>query len=414
MESALVNSSFLSRLRKSVEGSGTNQKPAPGASVPTFTEQMPLSSPQQTSPVESMVGADVPSTEQGKYLPYIIAQFDKTLLLETISIETLRKISWNGIPSKYRSDVWKMLLGYVPLKRERREETLKRKRKDYLDSVPLYFSNNESVDRSTTEGEIRRQILVDLPRTCPNNPFFHQVRVRQCMERILYIWSIRHPASSYVQGMNDLLTPLLIVCAQSFMADPARTDFAALNSFIMVRLIGIHSPAVQLKSRFQDAIEADAYWCFSKLMENIQDHYTFAQPGLQRMVSRLEDLTRRLDLELHNHLVQEGVQYVQFAFRWMNCALVREMPLHAIIRLWDTYLAEEGGGFENFHVYVCVVILKSFRHQLMEKSFQDILMFLQEMPTSTWNENEVEPVLSQAYILSNLFENAPSHLRTDT
>lgn len=31
------------------------------------------------------------------------------------------------------------------------------------------------------------------------------------MERILYIWAIRHPASGYVQGINDLLTPLYVV-----------------------------------------------------------------------------------------------------------------------------------------------------------------------------------------------------------
>ena len=31
------------------------------------------------------------------------------------------------------------------------------------------------------------------------------------MERILFIWAIRHPASGYVQGMNDLVTPFLHV-----------------------------------------------------------------------------------------------------------------------------------------------------------------------------------------------------------
>lgn len=31
------------------------------------------------------------------------------------------------------------------------------------------------------------------------------------MERILYIWAIRHPASGYVQGINDLVTPLYVV-----------------------------------------------------------------------------------------------------------------------------------------------------------------------------------------------------------
>ena len=34
------------------------------------------------------------------------------------------------------------------------------------------------------------------------------------VERILYIWAIRHPASGYVQGINDLVTPFLMVFLQ--------------------------------------------------------------------------------------------------------------------------------------------------------------------------------------------------------
>jgi hypothetical protein len=30
------------------------------------------------------------------------------------------------------------------------------------------------------------------------------------MIRILFVWSMRHPASAYVQGINDLCAPLLL------------------------------------------------------------------------------------------------------------------------------------------------------------------------------------------------------------
>jgi hypothetical protein len=39
-------------------------------------------------------------------------------------------------------------------------------------------------------------------------------------------------------------------------------------------------------------IEADCYWCLSKLLEGIQDHYTYAQPGIQRSVFRIKELIR--------------------------------------------------------------------------------------------------------------------------
>ena len=41
------------------------------------------------------------------------------------------------------------------------------------------------------------------------------------------------------------------------------------------------------------------------------------------MVLRLEDLMARIDGELHAHFEAEGLQYLQFAFRWMNCFLIR-------------------------------------------------------------------------------------------
>ena len=41
---------------------------------------------------------------------------------------------------------------------------------------------------------------------------------------------------------------------------------------------------------------------------------------------------------LHSHLECHNIEYLQFAFRWMNNLLMREMPLHCVIRLWDTYL----------------------------------------------------------------------------
>ncbi|RHY80877.1 hypothetical protein DYB28_010187 [Aphanomyces astaci] len=154
-------------------------------------------------------------------------------------------------------------------------------------------------------------------------------------------------------------------------------------------------------------IEADSYWCLTKLLDDIQ---VGVHPGLQRMVQRMEDLVRRCDGDLHGHIVEtEQVQFVQFAFRWMNCLLMRECPLGAIVRLWDTYLCEES-GFESFHVYVCAAILMTFGDQLKEMQFQDLVLFLQKLPTNEWAEDDIEPLLSRAYILQTYFADAPNHI----
>ncbi|CAG5986462.1 unnamed protein product [Menidia menidia] len=93
----------------------------------------------------------------------------------------------------------------------------------------------------------------------------------------------------------------------------------------------------------QRNIEADSFWCMSKLLDGIQDNYTFAQPGIQNKVKALEELVSRIDVDIHNHFKRYEVEYLQFAFRWMNNLLMRELPLRCTIRLWDTYQASSVG-----------------------------------------------------------------------
>lgn len=41
---------------------------------------------------------------------------------------------------------------------------------------------------------------------------------------------------------------------------------------------------------------------------------------------------------LSAHLEAQSVEFMQFAFRWMNCLLMREITVQNTIRMWDTYL----------------------------------------------------------------------------
>lgn len=45
------------------------------------------------------------------------------------------------------------------------------------------------------------------------------------------------------------------------------------------------------------AIEADSFWCLSKLLDGIQDNYISQQPGIQRLVKRMSELVKRIDGE---------------------------------------------------------------------------------------------------------------------
>ncbi|KFO34074.1 TBC1 domain family member 22B [Fukomys damarensis] len=80
----------------------------------------------------------------------------------------------------------------------------------------------------------------------------------------------------------------------------------------------------------------------SKLLDGIEDNYTFAQPGIQKKVMALEEL------------IDEQVEYLQFALGRMN-----------------TFLG------------------KWRREILDEEDFQGLLMLLQNLPTIHWGNKEM-------------------------
>lgn len=265
------------------------------------------------------------------------------------------------LQTQHRAQAWKLLLGYVPANSTRRTQTLDRKRSEYRDAIRQHYDINDDT-RTLQEQETLRQVLVDVPRTAPDVGLFRDARIRKSLARLLYIWAMRHPASSYVQGINDLACPLIVV----FLSDVCGGK-DVMDGSIME----------QVTDSMLRQVEADCYWCLTNLLAVIQDHYTSDQPGVQRMVMRLEELVTRIDADLTAHLRDTGIEFMQFAFKWMNCLLLREFNLQCVIRLWDTYISEGDGGFEDFHVYVCAAFLCQFSSQLQAMEFDELFGFMQ-------------------------------------
>lgn len=320
-----------------------------------------------------------------------LMKFTKELSTTTVVLENLRELAWSGVPSYLRPTVWRLLLGYAPPNSDRREGVLRRKRIEYLDCVAQYYDIPDS-ERTDEEINMLRQIAVDCPRTVPDVSFFQQAEVQKSLERILYTWAIRHPASGYVQGINDLVTPFLVV----FLSEHLE---GSVDNWSIADL-----PQEKVSN-----IEADCYWCLSKLLDGMQDHYTFAQPGIQRLVFKLKELVRRIDEPVSKHMEDQGLEFLQFAFRWVNCLLIREIPFHLVTRLWDTYLAE-GDALPDFLVYIFASFLLTWSDKLQKLEFQEMVMYLQHLPTQTWSHLELEMVLSRAYMWHTMFNSSPSHL----
>ena len=95
------------------------------------------------------------------------------------------------------------------------------------------------------------------------------------------------------------------------------------------------------------------------------------------MVAKLEEQMNRHDSALYLHLQRTGLKFLWFAFKWMNCFLIRELPLGCIIRMWDTYFSEDNNGFEDFHVYVCATLLQHFSETLKGMDFDNSFEYIQ-------------------------------------
>lgn len=251
------------------------------------------------------------------------------------------------------------------------------------------------IEYSSFSAKTLRQIEMDLPRTHPHLPIFHVDQVRDPMRRILYIFGMLNPNNNYVQGMNEILSAILVVFLAERVGD---AEASSINAFLVrPNLHGVLS-----QQQLADA-EADAFWMFSAIISTVGDNFVADQPGILRRVARLEEIVARVDPTLMAHLAANGNDFLQFAFRWMNCLLMRELPFQLVVKLWDALLAYPD-GIADFHVYFCAAMLTYFADELVEMDFEECMIFLQHLPTDSWTEDNVDELLSQAFIWKNTLD----------
>lgn len=319
--------------------------------------------------------------------------------------QELRKICWRGIPHIMRPTIWKLLLGYMTKNQSRRKSVLIKKRKEYYHLMNKYYNQQLFQHRSTQENAILRQIYIDVPRTFPKLKLFQLQNISNLLSRALYIWSLKHTATGYVQGINDLITPFVYIFLDEYLREECNLMMIHNGCHITEECQSLIS---KMDKKALIAIEADSYWCLDHLIEGLQLNYTDNQPGIQKMNLQLVSVIERVNNKLYAHLKEQKIVFIQFSFRWMNCLLMRELSLKNIIRLWDTYLCEGvelSAGFLEFHVFVCAALLLAFADKLMVKEFAEIMLFLQALPEATakWGEKEIETILSEAYVYQQLF-----------
>jgi hypothetical protein len=242
------------------------------------------------------------------------------------------------------------------------------------------------------EYKIYQEIIEDVLRTDPKYEIFQIELIKKMMTRVLYIWSMRHQESSYNQGFSDLVMPFFIVFFNEY--------FPNLNNEDIIKIK--ESSLLNFNMEIFQNIESDIYWCFTDMMNKIHINY-IQQSGVNQMIKKLKEIIKFADVDLFFHLQKLQINFVQFAFSWMNCYLTREFNIILIIRMWDTYFSEDD-GFNNFHIFVCACLLLNFSDNLKQiDNFNEIIKFLKNLPTSNWTLENIEVLLAKAYQISVLF-----------
>lgn len=291
-------------------------------------------------------------------------------------LHQLRGLVWHGLGDfELRGDVWRLLLDYLPAERARRPLTLKRKREEYFDLLKSLYTP-EIVDL-----DILCQIEKDLPRTRPEFPLFQQKSVQGLMKRVLYVLAIRNPASGYVQGINELCAPFVLVFLQ---CDPCAVTQETVTE---AQLSGV---------------EPDTYWCLSALMASLHEFFTPNLPGVQRCLSNIRELLPRIDYELGQHLSAEELDPMDFAYRWVSCFMMRDLPFRFGLLVWDALMCDDE-GFPGLCTYLALALIKQLKRELIGRGFSEMIMVLQNSMYRNWKTKDVQVLVAEAYYFKCLY-----------
>jgi len=322
---------------------------------------------------------------------FLIDNFDKLFKGNQADLKELRNLCSNGIPKAYRSRCWKILSGYLPPNLQEYDSVQELKRKEYARMIAQYYDEDFEKNTNKRLQEGLSTIHKDVERTLGETKMFQSRAVKDMLTRILYIFHVRNSESGYAQGMNDIAAPFIIVFAREYADIDCRT--LAVNP----NFENILSEEILL------AIEADSYWCFTRLLSCIKNNYTPSFPGIIEMINKLNALLQKLDPELDKVLKANNIRYYDICFQWFVCLLLRQFSPHLKFRLLDFFFTDKE-SIDEWLVYISASFLMKFSNQMKTlNAYDKILVFFTNLKTETWGELDVGMLLAEAHIYKNSY-----------
>jgi len=256
----------------------------------------------------------------------------------------LEKIFRGGVEESIRGDVWKYLLGFYQwhhTTQVRETNRLARVEEYYRMKLQWKSMSDDQQNRFSGFRERKTQIEKDIGRTDRTHPYYqgdNNPNV-ELLEDVLMTYVMYNFDLGYVQGMSDLLSPLL---------------FAMKN-------------------------EVDAFWCFVGFMDKVASNFEFDQGGMKHQLSQLTVILKYIDVSLYNYLDSKDSGNMFFCFRWLLIWFKREFNYEDTMRLWEVLWTKK--PCKNFHLVICVALLDAEKSAIMENKygFTEILKHVNDM-----------------------------------
>ncbi|XP_073322180.1 small G protein signaling modulator 1 isoform X2 [Pagrus major] len=167
-----------------------------------------------------------------------------------------------------------------------------------------------------------------------------------------YIW--RHLDIGYVQGMCDLLAPLLVILDD----------------------------------------EAMAFSCFTELMKRMNQNFPHGG-AMDTHFANMRSLIQILDSELFELMHQNGdYTHFYFCYRWFLLDFKRELVYDDVFAVWETIWAAKCVSSSHFVLFIALALVEIYRDIILENNmdFTDIIKFFNEMA----EHHNIKQVLTQA------------------
>lgn len=259
--------------------------------------------------------------------------------------ERVREIVFRGgIVYTLRSEVWKYLLGYLRWDdtRDQRTEHRRLKIQEYYKMKLQWLSMSPEQERNFSDFRDRKcQVEKDVKRTDRTIDFYagdDNPNV-SLLQDILMTYVMYNFDLGYVQGMSDLLAPILCIMEN----------------------------------------EADAFWCFVGFMDIVYANFDMDQAGMKRQLQDLNTLIALANPTLNSYFRAHDSENMYFCFRWLLVWFKREFSHTDIMELWEVLWT--GLPAINFHLFVSVAILDDQMNIFIDNHFEfnEILKHVNEL-----------------------------------